>query len=481
MKKTITVNIGNYSFTIDEDAHLIIKQYLDKLNAHYGTKEHGKEIIESIEERMAELLTERITHTKVVTTVMVQQVIEILGTPSEIDPGEATEVEAEESSAKRQFFRDTQKAKIGGVIAGLAVYLKKDVTILRLFIAGAAILFMTTYSPMFGFMVLGYLLLWIIVPPANTTTRRYAMYGEPSTIDSIKKKVEEGAHQFAEEIKHIKSPVGQKLGRAIEIIFGLMLLCLSLCGLLFLSLTLFGLGYYGALETIFNFSSWLSITLLLVVILPLIGWLYGSILLLFKIKAPRWKPGIILFVIWLIAIVLSIPLTVGNSVQYWKVEEFTQHTPLALPSDTLYVVLEGGAKYEDDYVNVYGDHDEFSLNFLTKTKGEVAFVSYPDIELKKMNKIRWNDGLDARVEAKTHYFTGAMSITDWKEAQSLDFYSEHGDTITINPLIYSTRHENNEVGRSIDLYINENTTVILESPVEHQFNRVFRYYNFWNF
>ncbi|MGI5847809.1 MAG: hypothetical protein ACOX5T_07275 [Candidatus Cryptobacteroides sp.] len=47
--------------------------------------------------------------------------------------------------------------------------------------------------------------------------------------------------------------------------------------------------------------SW--ILLLLVVGLPAIGMIYGGIMLLFDLKAPNWHPGLVIFVIWLIALV----------------------------------------------------------------------------------------------------------------------------------------------------------------------------------
>ncbi len=482
MKKIITINISHFSFNIEEDAYQITNQYLDKLRHHYGDKEHGKEITDSIEERMAELFTERLGHTKIITISMAHEVMAILGDPIEIDPNyEGDDPQEETEKVKKQFFRNVKEGKLGGVLAGIAVYIGQDITMVRLIFTGLFLLFLFTFINGSGAMILGYLVLWLIVPPANTVSRRCAMHGESLHIENIKKKIEEGAQQFSKEIKEMRSPIGDKLGRTLELVFGIILLCLSILGITAIGTTLLGFQYYGALQTIFHFSSWLTVALILAISLPFIGWMYGSILLLFKLKAPRWKPGVILFIIWILAIITSIPLTVGNSVKYWDTDKMQQTTSLSQPSDTLYLVLEGCEQYENDYIYLNGTRHQFSLLFINKSKGEANIVSYPKIAINRLDSAQMSNGLGARIDASTHLFTKALSLGDWKAAQNLNFYSIQGDTISIKPLIYSTLHENNEINRRLNMYIPSNTTVIIEEPIQHQFDKNFNYSNFWNF
>jgi hypothetical protein len=40
-----------------------------------------------------------------------------------------------------------------------------------------------------------------------------------------------------------------------------------------------------------------------VCVLPFLGMLYGSIMLIFHFKSPSWHPGLVIFVLWLIAVV----------------------------------------------------------------------------------------------------------------------------------------------------------------------------------
>ena len=49
----------------------------------------------------------------------------------------------------------------------------------------------------------------------------------------------------------------------------------------------------------------------LVYVIPFIGMLYGGIMLLFRFKSPSWRPGLWLFVIWLILLVALIILVLA--------------------------------------------------------------------------------------------------------------------------------------------------------------------------
>ena len=69
---------------------------------------------------------------------------------------------------------------LGGVMAGLGHYLGIDVLWLRIIMV---ILFFG-----FGTGLFVYIVLWILVPEAITTTQKLEMKGEPITISNIEKK-----------------------------------------------------------------------------------------------------------------------------------------------------------------------------------------------------------------------------------------------------------------------------------------------------
>ena len=91
MTEVQKVSIGGYAFTLEVGAYAIVKEYLDELNAYYSEREGGSEVMEGIEERMAELLYEKCGDDGVASVEEVQQIIEILGKPSAIESEDGPE------------------------------------------------------------------------------------------------------------------------------------------------------------------------------------------------------------------------------------------------------------------------------------------------------------------------------------------------------------------------------------------------------
>src|SRR5512140_2778819 len=89
MKLTVSINLGGYSFNIDEDAYAELKRYLKNLELHFAGEESSSEILSDIETRMAELFRARLTGYKQVITIEdVNSVISVLGTPEDIADSE---------------------------------------------------------------------------------------------------------------------------------------------------------------------------------------------------------------------------------------------------------------------------------------------------------------------------------------------------------------------------------------------------------
>ena len=62
MTQTEQVSIGGYAFTLEKAAAEALEAYLKELEAHYLPQQGGKEIMEGIEERVAELLLDKCRH-----------------------------------------------------------------------------------------------------------------------------------------------------------------------------------------------------------------------------------------------------------------------------------------------------------------------------------------------------------------------------------------------------------------------------------
>ncbi len=199
MNKTYNINVGGYPFTIDEDAFEALEKYLDRIDARFHNVDGGDEIIEDIEQRMAELLQEGKKARAIITLEDVQNAINTLGSPEEFD---AYNRESEYASGKREYktgrklFRDPEDQMIGGVCSGLAAYFGiEDVVWVRI---AFAIAFFGG-----GTGLLLYLVLWAIVPEAKTPKDFLSMRGEPINVKNIARIVEEQVEHISDQLSDL--------------------------------------------------------------------------------------------------------------------------------------------------------------------------------------------------------------------------------------------------------------------------------------
>ena len=197
MKKTFTINISGIIFHIDEDAYEKLNKYLRTIKRHFSGTDGADEIINDIEMRIAEILQGKLSEKKeVINFTDVEEVISIMGEPSEFDD---TEEEKGESGAPREsetyryqkrLYRDPENKILGGVSSGLGAYFNIDPVWIRLLFV-----LLTVFS---GIGILIYIVMWIVVPVASSTAERLEMRGEPVNISNIEKSIRE-------EVDHLKS------------------------------------------------------------------------------------------------------------------------------------------------------------------------------------------------------------------------------------------------------------------------------------
>jgi phage shock protein PspC (stress-responsive transcriptional regulator) len=192
MKTVISINISGASFFIDEDAYEKLSRYLEKLKNRFGENDEGQEIIADVETRLGELFAERINpKTGVITLEMVEEVIKIMGQPEDFSDEENDNNSKENAfdnevntSKRRRLYRDIDTRILGGVCSGIAAFFSIDPVIVR-------IIFAILPFISFGVAIPIYIVLWIVVPAAVTTTQKMEMKGENITVDNIEKKIKE--------------------------------------------------------------------------------------------------------------------------------------------------------------------------------------------------------------------------------------------------------------------------------------------------
>lgn len=231
MKKTLTVNLGGTVYHIDEDAYILLDNYLNNLRYHFRKEEGADEIVRDMEARIAELFDEALRGgLQVITIKEVEEVIARMGKPEELNDGEEENASAsgekaydsESTGTSRRLFRNPDDRVLGGVVSGLAAYFGWDVTWTR-------IVFILAGFLIHG-LILAYLLAWIIIPLAQTATEKLQMRGEPINVENIGRTVTDGFEKVNDYV-HSEKPRSalHKLGNGVVAVFGFLLkLCLVL-------------------------------------------------------------------------------------------------------------------------------------------------------------------------------------------------------------------------------------------------------------
>jgi len=179
MKKTMTVSLSGSVFNLEEDAYNVLNGYLKRLEFHFSNEEGKQEIISDIETRIAEHLRETIKQeSQAVDIYEINRIIKIMGEPGEIEGEENMKNNIQNDyRSYRRLYRDTDDRILGGVCSGIGYYWRIEPLVIRL-------LFVFTLF-WGGLGLITYLILWIVVPPAITSSQKLEMKGEPVTADNL--------------------------------------------------------------------------------------------------------------------------------------------------------------------------------------------------------------------------------------------------------------------------------------------------------
>lgn len=211
MKKTLTINLNNIVFHIDDDAYEMLQAYLKDVEKHLSAEEK-KEVMADIEARIAEIFSESLKRNKTVINIEdVEEIITVLGKPSQYaDEDEATEEKTTQQQSagtknrSRRYYRDPENAVLGGVAAGVAAYFSWDVTWVRIIMVLIVLIGWGTLIPI-------YLVVWLIAPKAITVAQRLEMQGEDVTVDNIKSEINNVKNYVeSDKFKQSASGFGEK-------------------------------------------------------------------------------------------------------------------------------------------------------------------------------------------------------------------------------------------------------------------------------
>ena len=330
MKTTENISLAGYAFTIETDAYAELESYLNDIREAFRNDANADEITSDIEERIAELLREKCISGMVVNLDMVHDIRRRIGNPKEMVQEDVDAVPSEEPKKQeeepkknwksKRLFRNMEEKVLGGVCAGLGTYFGIDKVVFRLFFI------LLTVLPFIGhwrIVEIGllpipflYCALWIAMPAARTDDQKREMKGKPTNLESYRK----SDFDFKTEAKDAAhSPAGKAFVRAGGIFLGALLLIAGFGGMiggvvipsipnLVSHEVAEEIAEWGPLDEEEQFVADLLTNdifwnfVIVIVGLMFVWFIYNGIMLIFDLKYPSWKPGLIIFIAWIISI-----------------------------------------------------------------------------------------------------------------------------------------------------------------------------------
>lgn len=223
MQRIIQINIAGRVLPIEEDAYTLLKDYINSLERQFRGDD-SREIIEDIENRIAELFSIRLQGgSPAIDRFDVQKVIDTLGAASDLKD----DTSSSSSNSQKQgngyysggrnnygqpnsynrdrLLRDPYDKVIGGVCSGISHYFDIDPVIVRLVMV---VLFLTA-----GIGFLAYLIAWAVIPAARSREELFNMNnGNPVTFHDISRNVND-------ELQDLKRR-GEQMSRELKDFFG---------------------------------------------------------------------------------------------------------------------------------------------------------------------------------------------------------------------------------------------------------------------
>ncbi|MEC3965909.1 PspC domain-containing protein [Flagellimonas halotolerans] len=495
MNKTVNINLANTLFHIDDDAYNKLRRYLESIKRSFSGTKGSDEIIADIEARIAELFLEKMENERqVITHKEVDQVIDVMGQPEDymvdedIFEDEPKKAYTESTGKGKKLYRDIDHKYIGGVCAGLEHYLGIDALWVRLIF-----ILLAVFTSGFG--LIAYILLWILVPEAATTSQKLDMRGEPVNISNIERKVKEGFDDVAEKVKSVDyDKVGNKvksssktffdtIGDIILFLFkvfgkfiGILLIIIGASTLVGLFFGLFTVGMFDAVHVpgidfyeIVNTSGapvWVvSILLFFAVGIPFFFLLYlGLKILVNNLKSIGNIAKFSLLGLWLISVGLLIVFGIRQAAEFSYTGSVNDRTEpaLGIPSDTLIITMK----------DAYMEYDRDDIHFGRMTFGydendnRVLMSDEVDIKIRKSDtdSIKINIRKDA---------DGSSTLAARDRARNIEYgYEIDGNEILLDEYLItptSNKARNQEV--TITIYIPASITVYFDDSTSRYIGR----------
>lgn len=489
MNKTVNINLAGTSFHIDEDAFGKLSRYLEAIRKSLKGAEGSEEIMQDIEARIAELFSEKTeTPAQVVTLKMLDEVIAVMGQPEDyevddeifedVPPSYQTSGGSRANAAHKQLFRDVDNKYIAGVSSGIGHYIGVDAIWIRL-------LWILLVVAGMGSPIVVYILLWILVPAAVTTSEKLKMTGQPINISNIERKFKEGFGNVADRVKNVNyDKYGNKIKSGASGFFdslgslfvglfkifskfiGALILVVSLSVIIGLVVGFFTLGSMDlwagneiadkfAMVDVTNMPLWLLALLgLLAIGIPFFAlFVLGLKLLISNLKSMSPTLKISLIVVWALSVIGLAVLGIKQATeQAYEGSQIEERALEIRSADTLKISMRADKQYSYEVSREQG----LELKY---TEDEKRIIYSSDILI---NIETTKDSIGKIVIEKTA--EGNNLLDAKKRAQAIDYNFNFNNSKLLLDGFFTTSPQNKYRDQQIEItvYVPEGTVVFME-------------------
>ena len=479
MKKNFSVNIGGRIFNIDDDAYECLNSYLSRLRNFFAAEQGYQEIIADIEMRIAELLDLQKAHgLSIITLKHIQNVIASMGEPDQLSDSETEQPKhAPGIKTRGKLFRDPANRQIGGVAAGIAAWFGIDPVWVRLIFAGLTLFYAV------GIIV--YVVLWLILPVAQTTSEKLEMQRQSININTLRNELASASTGIQKTGNTILQSLGTLIRFVTEVVARVFAFLFHLLGRLAGLILLLGVvamfigisvaslvreqmnmnNYQLDTTTLVNALQWLvpgpdvrwlmyiTLILLLVALTGLL--IYAGLRLLLRWPPLRWQV-VIVFVLLLVAGILT---GVGAIFQYSRSSEKTASVTKrqSIVTKVKHIHLASGPNDRRQYfMPLAGDTLPENVSYVL---GEINLSIRP-------------------VPADSLFVTFIHSASAWQESQAKGYagnityrYKLQDTLVTLNPY-FMFPHSDGMRYQKMDVIVGIpiNTEVEIDEPLRWRSN-----------
>jgi len=388
----------------------------------------------------------------------------------------------------KRLYRNPDDKMLGGVAGGLAAYFDKSARTIRLIFAAPLVLSILLniinniswhndfdlalnigFGSISGTFILIYVVLWMVLPEANTTYEKMEMRGEKVDVNRIRQNVQEGMGNFKERVKGWSEEVkesaqnfsnkakefsrtrgkefasdvndtvrrsGGGLGHIIGVLFKVFFLFIAgtIAFGLFVGLIafLFGGIAWWPINNFLWTSNWQQIyawgTLIFFLVVPLVGFIIWVIRRITKVKSRSNYLGWTFGALWTIGWISAILLASSISKDFRNYDHTDKVIEVVQPANNKMIVAvsEPELLYSGRFSWINDEGNGWDLSDDTLRLSTVKFTVKPSLDsqyhvtLKKHSFGRSEEGAIARAERIQYNIVSRDSVLDVGSGYTVD-------------------------------------------------------------